>query len=467
MPDFDIAVIGAGTGGLTVARLTAKAGKRVALVERARPGGDCLWTGCVPTKALLASARRYHEARHSAAFGVVANDVRLDFAAVRAHLLQSQERAGRVDSPGAIRADGIHLLEGDASFIDGTTLDVAGRPVTASHIVIACGVEPAIPSIPGLRESQPATNVDLLAWESLPASVAIIGGGPIGMEFAQALTRFGVRVTVLEASDRILTVEDPSASAVIADVLEREGVTIRTSVRIARVDRSSDGYQVRLADGEVVECERLVVAAGRKPSLDALRLDRAGIATTKSGITLDASLRTTQPHIFAVGDIAGGPQFTHVAEAQGRLVANILTGGRITRRFQRWSDRVVPRVTYTDPEVASVGLGESEARNRYRGVKVWTVPLTEVDRAIVEGATDGFITIVTAPGWTRFVPGLGKMAGHEIVGATLVGPHAGDLLMPIVNMMKLRLPVGLLAWNMQAYPTLALGVRQAAGLPFS
>lgn len=469
MTEYDIIVIGAGTAGLTVAKLTSKAGRRVAIIERARPGGDCLWTGCVPTKALIESARRYHQACTSGEFGVAAENVSFDFSAARRHIAESQRLAGEPDSPAVIAAAGVTLVQGEASFIDAHTIDVNSERLSAAQIVIATGGEPAVPDIPGLRDAEPDTNVEALSWETLPESLGIIGGGPIGIEFAQALGRLGVAVTVLEASDRILEREEPKAAKVITEVLAREGVTVLTKATVTSVERNGASRRIAIEHGgrtQTLEFERILVATGRKPELDSLRLDRAGVEHTKAGITVDASLRTSQPDIFATGDITGGPAFTHVAEAQGRLVANIITGSAVTRRFQKWNDRVIPRVTYTDPEVAAVGLTEADARKFHRGVRVWDVPLTQVDRAIVTGATDGYLRLITAPGFERWVPGLRGLVGDQIVGASLVAPHAGDLLMPVVTAMKLRLPIGLLAWNMQAYPTLALGVRQVAGLPF-
>lgn len=469
MYDYDLVAIGGGTGGLTVARLTAKTGKSVAVIERARPGGDCLWTGCVPTKALLASAKRYHLATTSAAMGVVAGDIQLDFRAIRDHIAASQAAAGFVDSAAAIAAAGVDLILGEASFVGPHTLQVGDRELSARNIVIATGGEPAIPPIAGLREARPDTNVEVVAWETLPVSAVIIGGGPIGIEFCQALTRFGVKVTVLEAADRILAQDEPAASDLIREVLKREGATIHTAAKVSLVERRGASFAITFNAGrgpQTVVGDRLVVATGRRPELTALRLDKAGVEVTGRGVIVDRSLRTSQHHIFAVGDVTGGYQFTHVAEAQARMVANILQQGPLGRRLQKWSDRVVPRVTYTDPEVASVGLTEEAARARHQRVRVWNVPLGEVDRAAVEGETEGYFKIITARGWPRFVPGLARLAGDEIVGASLAGPHAGDLLMPIVNAMKLRLPIGLVAWNMQAYPTFSLGVRQAAGLPF-
>ena len=470
MPDYDVIVIGAGTGGLTVAKLTAGAGKRVLVVERGEPGGDCLWTGCVPTKAIIECARRLHEARNSSSFGVLDNGVGFDFQAVRRHVAASQKQAGRIDSASTIAKAGIELRRGLAAFVDAHTVSVDGATVTASTIVIATGGEPVVPPIPGLRECNPDTNVQLVAWETLPQSLAIIGGGPIGVEFGQALGRLGVTVTVIEAADRILEREEPAASELITSILRREGVDVRTGTKVANVRRDDGMNALTLAakDGKnsTISAERVLVATGRKAEVEDLHLERAGVAFSNQGVTVDETLRSSQSNIFAVGDVTGGYHFTHVAEAQGRLVANILTAGRVSRRFQKWSDRIVPRVTYTDPEVASVGFTVEQARASRRNVRSWDVPFADIDRAIVMGRTEGYVKLVTARGWQRWVPGLSGLAGDEIVGASIVGPHAGDLLMPIVNTMRMRLPIGMLAWNMQAYPTLALGVRQAAGLPF-
>lgn len=473
MPEYDLVVIGAGTGGLTAAKLFARSGKRVLLMERDRPGGDCLWSGCVPTKALIECARRLHEARNSAKFGVIDGGVSFDFQEVRRHIAASQAAAGRIDSPEAIAAAAVELRTGNATFLNAHTVEVDGQRISGASFVIATGSEASIPPIPGLLESNPDTNSELLEWESLPASLAIIGGGPIGLEFGQALNRLGVEVTIIESADRIAEKEEPKASEVLAAVLEGEGVRIITGAKIENVVRAGARSVLRVrrrggtAADEEISAQRVLVATGRTARIEGLGLERAGVRIENGHIIVDSVQRTSQPHIFAVGDVAaGGYKFTHVAEAQGRLVSNYLTAGRIGRRFQRWSDRVVPRVTYTDPEVASIGISSAEARKTLSRVKEWHLPLSEVDRAIVIGRTEGFIRIVTARGWMRWTPGLARLAGDEIVGATIVAPHAGELLMPIANAMRLRLPIGLLALQMQAYPTLSLGVRQAAGLPF-
>ncbi len=469
MTEYDLIAIGAGTGGLTVTKLVARRGKKVAMIERFKPGGDCLYTGCVPTKALVHAAKLIHHARNGARFGVIADGIRLDYEAVRRHVAEAQHEAGQVESPEAIAKNNVTLITGEGRFVDAHTLEVNGERLSAKNIVIATGGEPAVPPIPGLAEAGFDTNVQAVAWETLPASLCVIGAGPIGSEFGQLMSRFGVKVTMLQSAGRIMERDDPEASALMRTLFEDEGITVHTGAKVTRVEGGAPSRRVFFEqDGREVsvECERLLVAAGRKPELESLNLEAAGVKTNSRGVVVNEQLRSNVPHIFAVGDVAGGYQFTHVAEAQARLVANLINKpGFVSRRFQKWSDRVVPRVTYTDPEVASVGLTEDDARKQRKNVKVWRVPLAEVDRAITMGATEGFLKVVTARGWqSKF--GLAGSLGDEIVGACLVAPGAGELLMPLVVAMKARLPMGLVAWNMQAYPTMSLGVRQVTGLPF-
>ncbi|MCA9824309.1 MAG: FAD-dependent oxidoreductase [Dehalococcoidia bacterium] len=462
MAHFDVLVIGAGTAGLTVARLVSRAGKQVALVERDRPGGDCLWTGCVPTKTLVEVARVLHEATHSSQMGITVPDAYLDWDAVRRHVTNAQEVAGRPDTEATIANWGTTFLRGSARFTSPHAVDVDGERHTASAFVIATGGEPAVPPIPGLEDAGFDTNVEAVAWESLPDSLAIIGGGAIGIEFAQMTARLGVRTTVIEAEERLLPSEDAEASAVIEHILAEEGVEVHTGVSVERVERQGLQRVVHAA-GRTVTAERILVATGRRPVVQGLGLEAARLRMHRGRPVLDNRLRTSQPHIYAAGDVADGPQFTHVAEAQGRLVANVLLG----KRFQSWSGDIVPHVTFSDPEVASVGLTEAQAKRRY-GAKAttWRVELDEVDRAVTMGRTDGFLKVTTGPGWNRFVPGLRGLMGDTIVGATIVAPNAGELLMPIVVAMRARLPQGIIAWNIQAYPTMSLGLRQVLGARF-
>lgn len=435
----------------------------MALVERDRTGGDCLHTGCVPTKALLEAAALIHAARRAREFGVPAPGV-IDFPAVRRHVLRAQELAGEVDSPEALARDGVELIKGAATFVGPRKIEVDGTRLSAGHFVVATGAEPVAPPIDGLSGVAYDTNLEAVAWESLPRSLGVLGGGPIGVEFGQAMARFGVRVHVLEAQERLLPGEEPQASDVLNPSLVAEGIDVRTKALVSAVRPCPGGIELEVGGrrgADTLEVERLLVATGRKPRTEGLGLDAAGVNLARNGVAVDRQLRTTQRHIFAVGDVTGGPQFTHVAEDQARFVANLLEAKSPFGRRATWNGRVVPRVTYTDPEVAAVGLTEEKARRRYRGVRAWQIGLDEIDRAITMGRTDGFLKIVTAAGWPGRIPGLGSRIGDEIVGACLVAPHAGELLAPVVMAMRARLPAGLVIWNMQAYPTLSVGIRQA------
>lgn len=465
--DFDLIAIGAGTAGLTLARLVAATGRRVALVERERPGGDCLWTGCIPSKSLIHAAALAHAARTGATAGVDSTVERVDWARVRRHIERAQATAGQSDTPDAIARLGVKLIHGSARFVDDHTLEVDGRRHTARFVVIATGSRPVLPPIEGLATAAYDTSGSVFVWDALPASLAIIGAGAIGVELGQAFCRLGVCVALFESVPRVLPGEEPAASAILERVLAAEGVDVHVGVRVKRVEQTASGYRMAFDPGgreRSVEAERILVATGRVPNVDDLHLGAAGVRVDARGRPIvDGKLRTSRPHIFVVGDAAGGPPFTHVAEDQARTVANIIRG----RRFQLWSSRTVPRVTFTAPEVASVGLSESAARSRWgRRVAVYEVPLSHVDRAATAGVGDGVIHIVTRPGWNRFVPGLRSLMGDEIAGATIVAPNAGDLLAPILMAMRARLPLGFVAWNPQPYPTYALGVRQAAGIPF-
>ncbi len=311
--DYDLIAIGGGTAGLTVTRLVAACGKKVAMIEADRPGGDCLWTGCVPTKALLHSAKMLWDAKHAARFGVVADDVRLDFQAARRHLLAAQDAAGRIDSPEAVAENGVDLLTGRARFTDDHTIEIDGRKLTAAKFAIATGSEPSVPPIPGLAEAAPDTNVEALFGEEFPKSLCIIGGGPIGFEFAQMMNRFGVTITMVEALPRVLAGGEPAASKLVADVLRSEGLMLHEKAPVTRVETSGNVKLVCFErDGveQAVGCESILVATGRSPRVDGLGLglEAAYVDYSRKGIPVDKKLRTSREHIYAIGDANGGPQ---------------------------------------------------------------------------------------------------------------------------------------------------------------
>ncbi len=449
---FDFLAIGGGTAGLVSAAGAAYLGARVALVERERLGGDCLWTGCIPSKALLASARAAQLRRDAGRLGILGKARPVEFDAVMDSMRAAREVVSHHDDPARFRAMGIEVVFGPAEFIAADTLRVGERRLRARGIVIATGSHPDLPAIPGLAESKPLTHQTIFDLTSAPASMAIIGAGPIGVEFAQLLQRLGVPILLLEVAPQILPKEDPDAAAVVRQGLEREGVTVHTGVEIRRVARAGattsvswrgvDGLEQQAVVGEVL------VAAGRRPNVEGLALERPGVAATVRGITVDARLRTSAPGIWAAGDVSGGMQFTHVADYQARLVVrNALTPFRAKAEY-----RAVPWVTYTDPEIARVGITETEAAAGGIAARAWRYDFADLDRAIADRRREGFVKLVATP-------------RGRLLGATIVGAGAGDLIAPVTLAMQRRMPLSALRSFVYPYPTMSEGVLRAANLP--
>jgi pyruvate/2-oxoglutarate dehydrogenase complex dihydrolipoamide dehydrogenase (E3) component len=438
---YDVVVIGGGTAGLVTAAGTAGLGGRVALVERHRMGGDCLNTGCVPSKALIASARLARNIRNAGhwALGEVPLDV--PFGAVMERVRERRARIAPHDSPERFESLGVHVFKGDARFVSPHEVDVDGRKLRGRVFVIATGSRAGLPPVEGLAEARPYTNETIFdELDERPARMIVIGGGPIGCELGQAFAALGVRVTILEAQGRLLEKEDADAADVVRRSLERDGVVVRTGVRIARVRRDGALTRLEIEGGETLEAEAVLVAAGRIPNVESLGLDVAGVAFTKRGVTVDAHLRTSQGHIYAAGDVAGSYQFTHLADHHARtVVRNVL----VPAPKASVDVRVLPWCTYTSPELARVGLSEDDARKQGIDVDVWRVPMDAVDRAIVEGEEDGFAKVLTPKG------------GDAILGATIVSSHAGDLIHEIALAMKLGAKLGQLSSTIHAYPTWA------------
>ena len=450
MTRFDLIAVGGGTAGLVAAAGGAALGLRVALVERAALGGDCLWTGCVPSKAFLAAGKLAHRMRHADRLGLVGAAPAHDFERVMQRVHGARARVARHDDPERFRALGIDVVFGPAEFRSRTVVAVGDRELAAKRIVIATGAEPAIPPIAGLADVPFLTYASAFDLTSLPRFLAVVGGGPIGLEFAQAFRRLGAEVTVLEMLPQILPREGEQAASALRIVLEREGVVVHAGTRVERVGRGGDGrtaVQVRSTAGEVfvVACDAVFVATGRRASTDGLGLEAVGVATADGAVVVDRALRSTVAGIWAAGDVTGGPQFTHVAEYQAKLVLR----NAIFPFTAKASYGAVPAVTYTDPEVARVGLTEREARERHGAVTVFRYPFADLDRAIVDGHDDGFVEIVTR-------------RGGRIVGATVVGSGAGDLLAPLVLAMRRGIPLPKLSQIVYPYPTMSEGIKRAA-----
>jgi pyruvate/2-oxoglutarate dehydrogenase complex dihydrolipoamide dehydrogenase (E3) component len=403
----DICVIGAGSAGLSVAAGAAAFGVPVVLIERGLMGGDCLNYGCVPSKALIAAAKHADAVRKAVEFGVIAGEPVIDFKKVHAHVRSVIDAIAPNDSVERFTAMGVRVIQAEARFVDPDTVAAGGFTIRPRRFVIATGSSPVIPPIPGLADMDYLTNETLFDLTHLPEHLVIIGAGPVGLEMAQAHRRLGARVTVVDAG-RALAKEDPELTRIVLGRLRGEGIVILENTRILSIERSASG--VRLL-GETVSGSieangsTLLVAAGRKGNTAGLGLDAAGIAVTATGIAVDASLRTVNRRVYAIGDAAGGLQFTHAASYHASLVLREI----LFRLPARENRDIVPRATFTDPEIASVGLGEEDARACYGQVEVLRWSYADNDRAQAERSTTGLIKIITGR--------RGKIVGVGIVGA--------------------------------------------------
>ncbi len=463
MSDVDLIVIGAGATGLAAARAARKAGRSVALVEKARPGGDCTHFGCVPSKTLLDIAHRVSAAREAQQWGLESvGDV--DFAKVMVRVHQVIGQIEQDESVDQLRSEGITVVDGWARFTGPRAVDVDGRELTAGRFVLATGAHAAVPPIPGLDQVPYLDNKTLFGLTERPAHLLVMGGGAIGVELSQAFAGLGSRVTLVEGAPRILTKEEPEVAAVMTSVLEGNGVDVRAGTSVERV---SAGPTLHLSDGTSVSGSHLLVAVGRRPATAGMDLDKAGVELGKPGqVVTDRYLQTTAAHIFAAGDCTTPLQFTHVGDEQGRLAARNafastgrpgFAGGRA-----RFDDRVVPWVTFTEPEVGRVGLTEQQAYDSYgERARVAVVRLDEMDRSRTAGRTDGYIKLIAGPR-----TGLSAKALDRVVGMTAVCPTGGELAAQVAVAMRTGMLAGRLAQTIAPYPTHALGLRLAAARLF-
>ncbi|SKA24961.1 Pyruvate/2-oxoglutarate dehydrogenase complex, dihydrolipoamide dehydrogenase (E3) component [Enhydrobacter aerosaccus] len=445
----DICVVGGGSAGLSVAAGATQMGARTILIEAGRMGGECLNSGCVPSKSLLACAKAAKVVREAARYGLSVSEPRVDFSLVHDYVQRVIRAIAPHDSVERFTALGCTVVKGYAHFIDDRTVEAAGRHIRARRFVIATGSRPAIPPIPGLDTVPYFTNETLFDNTCLPDHLIIVGAGPIGCEMAQAHRRLGSKVTVLDLGP-MLPKDDPEAAAVVRRTLTVEGVALIENVKIVRIEQRDRGVRVIVHEAgneNAIDGSHLLVAAGRIPNFDDLDLKTAGVRFGAKGIDVDRRLRTTNRRIYAAGDVVGGYQFTHVAAYHaGIILRNALF------RFPAKTDlRALPWVTYTDPELAQVGMTEAEARHALgTGFRVLRADFTESDRAQTEGATDGFVkAIVSRRGY--------------VVGATIVGQRAGELLMPWALAIAQRSRIGSLTGIIAAYPTLSELSKRAAG----
>jgi len=455
--EVDVCVIGAGSGGLSVAAGAVQMGARVALIEKHKMGGDCLNYGCVPSKSLLAAAHAAAVQRAPRAFGVGAQAPAVDWAKVHDHVHSVIAAIAPTDSVERFTGLGVNVILGTARFA-GPREVIAATPagetrIRAKWIVIATGSRAAVPPVPGLDTVPYLTNETVFERKTKPEHLVVIGGGPIGLEMAQAHRRLGARVTVLELA-AIMPKDDPELVAVVRKRLIEEGVALFEQTKVLRVEKRGGGVAVeieRAGKREFVEGSDVLVAAGRAANVDGLDLDKGGIAYTKRGITVDAHLRATNKRVFAIGDAVGGYQFTHVAGWHAGVVIRQI----LFRLFWTRADtRAVPWVTFTDPELAHVGLSEAEAKKTHAGARVLRWGFHENDRAQTERATEGFIKVVV----TR---------KGRILGADIVGKSAGELIHPWVLAVANRMKIAQLASYIAPYPTLGEVGKRAAGSYFT
>jgi pyruvate/2-oxoglutarate dehydrogenase complex dihydrolipoamide dehydrogenase (E3) component len=446
----DICVIGAGSAGLSVAAGAVQMGASVVLIEKGEMGGDCLNTGCVPSKALIAAAHKAHAATASSAFGVDYPTADVRFAAVNDHVHGVIAAIAPHDSVERFEGLGVRVIRAAARFLDPRTVEAGGRRIRARRFVVATGSRAAVPPVPGLAESGHLTNETIFGLRERPDHLVVMGGGPIGVEMAQAFRRLGSRVTVIE-QQAILGRDEPDAVAVVRAALLADGVALMEGRKVASVRRTADGVTLELADGgPAISGSHLLVATGRRPNVEGLGLEAAGIATGDKGITVDARLRTSNRSVFAIGDVSGGPQFTHVAGYQ----AGIVIRNALFLLPAKVNYAALPRVTYTDPELAQIGLTEAEARKAGHEPEVLSSPLAMNDRAQAERRTEGFVRVV-----------LGSRG--RILGATIVAPHAGEMIGLWALAIASGLKIGAVAGLVLPYPTLSEASKRASGSHFT
>lgn len=425
---YNLVVIGAGPAGLVAAAGAAGLGAKVALIERHLMGGDCLNYGCVPSKALLKAAKVAKETRT------------VDFPAVMERLRKKRSSLAPHDSVTRFRDLGIDVFLGDGRFVSPDCIEVEGARLNFHRALIATGARAAVPPIPGLVEASPLTNETLFSLVKLPARLIIIGGGPIGCEMAQAFNRFGARVTLVEMAGRLLPNEDPDASAVLKDQLEGEGIELILSAKVARVERKDSHKTITIDAGGkeyVLETDEILVAAGRTPNIEGLNLETAGVDYHRGGVTVNDRLQTTNSKVFAAGDICSSHQFTHGADAMARIVIeNALFFGR-----KKASSLVIPWCTYTSPEVAHVGLTAAEAGKKGEEIATLTVPMSAVDRAILEEETEGFARVHI------------ERRSGRVLGATMVAAHAGESIGEMALAIASGMKISSIAATIHPYPT--------------
>src|SRR5579864_741544 len=447
MAKYDMTIIGGGSGGLTAARIATALGANVLLIDKERLGGDCLNYGCVPSKSLIHVARVVQQAKDAAKLGLMPANLGVDMEKVSAYV---QGVISRVAENEQIYIEGVTVKFGKVSFNSATELSLNGESFSSRNTLIATGSHPAVPRIEGLEETGYLTNEGVFDLMQLPASIIVVGGGPVGVELGQAFERLGAKVTILQGPDRLLPKEDLEVSATVASVLKSEGIDVVTNARFVKASHNGDKKVVTAKQGDRLlnfEADEIILALGRQPNVEGLNLEVAGVEYDNKGIKVDDYLQTSTSNILAIGDVIGGYLFTQVATYHaGVAVRNAL----VPVGKKKVDYRVMPWCTFTDPEAARVGLTPDEAERQYKQVRIVKFPWAEIDRAQTEDETTGFIKLVLA----------GKK--DEIVGAHMVGARAGELLGELSLAMQHNLTLNDIFNTIHAYPTMNTGIQQAA-----
>ncbi|HMB89751.1 MAG TPA: FAD-dependent oxidoreductase [Rhodothermales bacterium] len=452
--DFDMIVLGGGAAGLTAAGISASFGAKTLIIERHKLGGDCTWTGCVPSKTLLKAAKVAHQMRHASHYGLTDQDPDFDFGAMMDHLRSVRQEVYKdADAPSIFEEMGVEVRHGEAQFLDEHTLALDSEKetiqITGRYFIIAAGARPSVPPIDGLADVPYLTSETLFEITEQPRHLAIIGGGPIGTEMAQAFRRFGTRVTVIDQAEGILQKDDPELTEMLQQVLVDEGIAYVFKANVQKVTHSDGQMAIQVKqDGQqqTIEADTLLLATGRRPNLDTLDLDAAGVAYTANGITINDHCRTNQQHIYAVGDVTGRYQFTHMSEHMAKVAAS----NALYKLPLKIDTKQVPWCTYTDPELAHVGAREKELQDNGTSYHTYRFPYTKVDRAITEGETTGLIKVFA------------KKWSGKILGATILGAGAGDLICEYAVAMKNGVTLREIADTIHPYPSYGLAARRAA-----
>jgi pyruvate/2-oxoglutarate dehydrogenase complex dihydrolipoamide dehydrogenase (E3) component len=453
--DFDAIVIGGGAAGLTASGIAANVGAKTMMIEADRLGGDCTWTGCVPSKVILKAGKLANQIRNASKFGLLDTEPDINFKNVIQHVHEVRDEVYEdADRPEIYEDMGIEVVFGSAAFKDPHTLEILhsdgiSREVTAGHIFIATGAKAFVPPIPGLDKVDYMTNESLFEIEDLPEHLLIVGAGPIGIEMSQAFVNLGAKVTIIDMANRIMKNDDPELVEILHGVLEKQGVQFELGASIKKVQKSEEGIEVVIErDGkeEVISGSHLLVATGRKANFKALNLNAAGVKTNKKGIQVDNSCKTNVNHIYAMGDVTGRYQFTHMSEHMSKVAVT----KALLKIPMTIDQKHVPWATFTEPELAHVGATEKQLRSSGQKYEVYKFPYSKIDRAITEGETEGLIKIFAS-----------KLTG-KIYGASVVGAHAGEMISEYAVSMKNGVTLRNIADTIHPYPSWGLGARCAA-----